>query len=506
VSRRSGTIGVGLALALGVGLWLGGGDVAAQPKPGGDKAANAKAEKGADKGKDKAGAKGDKAADKGDKAADAKPAPVPPEGAPPTGSLPPGHPPVDDDGEGGGVPPGGAPPGMFGAAQNAVTVDASLPAGTVVIALRDGEDKPLPRAPLTLVVQRSSVARGDAPPQNLVRTTDDEGNVRFDNLPVGAGAQFRATSQRGSATYEAPPFVLDDKAGKRVTLHAYDVTSDIDRTMLVMESAVYISLKEDSLSVQQYFGVMNGGKVAWAPENVVATLPDGFRAFNKQDSMSDARIEEVPGKGVALRGTFAPGEHTLDFHYTVPLAETERQTIRLTLPPHAVHMRVMVEASKKMGLEADGFPAAQRRPGRDGKPLLITERDARQGEGGVSTVEVTLTGLPTKGPGRWIAVALGLSFVAGGVGYVAKRRGSEGALDDDTRRDLREAQTALLDEIVALEKAHKSGEVGPKTYARVRAALLDALARIVTMLDDAREARAARRKGGQGRGAASARA
>jgi hypothetical protein len=62
----------------------------------------------------------------------------------------------------------------------------------------------------------------------------------------------------------------------------------------------------------------------------------------------------------------------------------------------------------------------------------------------------------------------------------------EGALDDDTRADLVEAREALLDEIVALERAHKKGDVGPKTYARVRASLLDALARIVNKLEQGR--------------------
>lgn len=488
--------GVALALALGAGALLTGGDVAAQPKAPADKTAGAKADKAPEKG----GKKADKPDAKPDKAAEAPPGAAPPGG----GALPPGHPPIDDDGPPQGAPQGG-PPGMFNAPQSTANDDASLPAGTVVVTLRDGEGNPLPKAPLTVAVLRSSVAKGDQPPQLLTRTTDDQGVVRLDELPVGTSTSFRVTTQRGSATYEAPPFTLGDRAGKRVTLHAFEVTSNIERTTVGMQGAVYIQLKEDALSVQQYFGVVNMGKTAWAPEDLVVALPEGFRAFNKQDSMSDGRVEEAPKRGVAIRGTFPPGQQELDFHYTVPLQGDARQTLRFELPPHFVHMRVLVEASKQMALEVAGFPAAQRQTGRDGKKLLVTERQARQGEGGMSSIEVTLTGLPTKGPGRWIAVGIGLAFVLGGVGYVAKRRETPGALDDDTRRDLREAQTALLDELVALERAHKAGEVGPKTYTRVRTALIDALARIVTMLDQAREAKAAARKrAAGGRGAASA--
>lgn len=465
----------GLSVALAASLSLAAGVTTAQPKPSPrDKAANAVP-------------------------AAAGQAPAP------TGALPPGHPPVDDD-ENGGPSANAQPdvPGMFNPPPNGATDDASLPVGTIVVSVRDAEDKPIPRAPLTVTVLRNTVAKGEAPPENRTSTTDEQGGFRYDNLPVGAGASFRVTTQRGSAKYEAPPFSLSDKVGKRVVVHAYEVTSNIDRTKVGIQGVVYLQLREDSLNVQQYFGVLNMGSVAWAPEDAVVALPEGFRAFNKQDTTDEGRVEEAADKGVAFRGTFGPGQHELDFHYTVPLAGTERQTLRFQLPPHFAHMRVMVEASKQMGLEVPGFPDAQRQTGRDGKKLLITERQAARADGGLTSIEVTLSGLPTQGPGRWISVMLGLAFVAAGVGYVVKRRGTPGALDDDTRRDLRDAQGALLDEIVALERAHRSGEVGPKTYARVRGALLDALARIVTMVGTTAEKKPVRPRGG--RGAASSRA
>jgi hypothetical protein len=498
-----------LGAALAACLLAGSGDAAAQPKPAPAPAKASPADKPAAKAADK-----DKGGD-----ATAKPAgsAAPSAGeAPPAASsaLPPGHPALDeedadDDGPGaaqaGQCPHGGGRPnvpGMFNAPPDTADDDPSLPPGTIVVTVKDGQNKPIARAPLDLGVLRNTVARGEAPPEHVTRTTDDEGTVRFDGQPIGAGASFRVSTERSSATYEAPPFALGDKAGKRVTLHAYEVTSNIDKAMVGVQGVVYVQLHEDSISVQQYLGVVNVGGVAWAPDDVVIALPEGFRAFNQQDSMDDGRVDEVPKKGVALRGTFGPGQHDLEFHYTVPLDGTERQTLHFALPPHLAQMHVMVEASKKMGLEVPGFPAARRQTGRDGKKLLITERQASRAEGGLASVDVTLTGLPTQGPGRWISVALGLALVGAGVAYAARRRG--GAVDDDARRDLREAQTALLDEIVALERAHASGEVGPKTYGRVRAALLDSLARITSMLDEARESQRARRRHGHGQGAASA--
>src|SRR5262249_8582745 len=65
----------------------------------------------------------------------------------------------------------------------------------------------------------------------------------------------------------------------------------------------------------------------------------------------------------------------------------------------------------------------------------------------------------------------------------AKR--DEQELDDDARQELLEARDALLDEFVELERAHKRGDIGPKTYGRVRTALLDALSRIMGKIEGA---------------------
>jgi hypothetical protein len=67
---------------------------------------------------------------------------------------------------------------------------------------------------------------------------------------------------------------------------------------------------------------------------------------------------------------------------------------------------------------------------------------------------------------------------------VAARRGRRDRLAEDAREDLVQARDALLDELVALERAKIRGQVGPKTYERVRAAMLDALANVVAELDE----------------------
>jgi hypothetical protein len=273
-------------------------------------------------------------------------------------------------------------------------------------------------------------------------------------------------------------------------VHSYEAATDIEEVFVGMQGLVYLQLREDTIVVEHLFNVFNLGPIAWVPD-VTFTLPEGFKAFNKGDTVDEMRFEEVRSSGVAIRGTVAPGRHSASFRYSVPFNKEERQVIRIQMPPRVAQFRVIAEASKSMNLEVQGFPAAQRTQGQDGKKILLTEQRSARAAGGMQELSITLTGLPTPSPWRWAALGLAGLVVMGAVGVTFQRRKeSVVELDDDARQDLVEARNALLDEFVELERAHKRGDIGPKTYDRVRAALLDALARIVAMLESPEPARA----------------
>ena len=422
----------------------------------------------------------------------AAPAPV----APPAGQpapvadgdpLPAGHPPVNgDDEEDEPADPHakgaaqGNDPRFFNPPEDTVVEDGSLPPGTIVVTIKDAQDRPVPRMPITLGVLHSTVTKGDSS-ERQARDGDEGGAARFDGLAFGTGYTYRLATTRGAATFGHPPFGLSAKAGKRVTLHSYEVSANMDELPIAMQTAVYVSLREDAIQVEQLVTVYNLGPVAWVADAPIE-LPKGFKAFNKQDAADDARVDEVAGTGAALRGTFPPGRRELDFRYQVPLDGDAKQTLHLRLPKRVAQVRVIAEASRSMALEVAGFKPAQRVDGRDGKHLLVTEHQAERAQGGVGSLDITLSGLPTPGPGRWIAVVLAVIAFASGLLYFGLS--GSGLLDEDARQDLTEAREALLGELVALERARKSGEVGPKAYARVRTSLLDALARIVSMIDE----------------------
>ncbi|MEP7126285.1 MAG: hypothetical protein ABJE95_35465 [Byssovorax sp.] len=436
-----------------------------------------------------------------EKAVDPKGArPVDPKGV--AAPLPPGHPeelpsghpamPNDgsDDEEDAPPNPHGAPgahaadPRFYQAPPDGSQDDPALPVGSIVVSLRDSQDRPIPHAKFSLSELFNTVAKGEKPERITSREVGDDGTLRIDNLMIGTSTTYRISSARAGGQYALPRFPLNDKAGKRAVLHVFDASANIEELSAGMQGVVYISLRDDVIQVEQLLSVFNLGEVAWVPD-VAFKLPDGFKAFNKQDSMNEARVEEVKDHGAALRGTFGPGRNDMDFRYHVPLDGNEKQTLTIELPPRVAQMRVMAESSRAMALKVANFPDPQKVT-RDGKHLLVTERQVSRSESGAQTIEITLTGLPVKGPGRWIAVLLAVIAGASGIVHVVRHR-DEGEIDDDTRNDLVEAREALLAEMVALERAHAKGDIGPKSYARVRASLVDALARIVSQLDDAKK-------------------
>lgn len=408
--------------------------------------------------------------------------------------LPPGHPPLgmtDDEG----LPPGHPPtegrpsPGPLDSIpQSSSENDSELPAGTILVELRDGEGGKLADTELTLGILQQSVSKGESRRRVVVKT-NAEGEARFDDLETGSGISYRVSvstpvpvpgdSTPLIATHDAPPFQLDLQTGKRVRLHVFPVTSRIEDSLVGLQAMVYVEVKDDTLQLEQAFTVFNLGKKTWVPHDIVVDLPKGFRAFFAPQQMSDIAFDQVAGRGVRLRGTFTPGQHELGFRYQVPWDGSESVALALGLPPHVARMSVISEATKGMTLEANDFPPAQPTMAMSGQRILLTERQLRPGDAQLDQLVISLGNLPGPGPGRWIALGLAGLFIAGGlmVAFNQSKEGTEARAE--VERDAARARERLVEELRALDEAKKEGEVGPETYAQVRKMLVDALARLL---------------------------
>jgi hypothetical protein len=399
----------------------------------------------------------------------------------PDADLPPGHP----------RPNAAAAPKEEQLPEDTSDIDPTLPAGSISVEVRDRFDKPMPHVNVTMGILRNTVAKGESRSRTM-RQTDDAGNLRFDGLDAGTGVAYRITVPWGDngagevATYAAFPFQLDLHNGQRVRVHVYPVTGRIEEAMVGMDARIVVELKDDALQITERYQVFNFGTVTWVPNDVVVALPTGFKAFNTQKEMSDTGFDEAPNQGAKLRGTFAPGQHETIFRYQIPYGGEESVDFSHALPPHVARMTVIAEANKEMGLHVTDFPAAQRDRSQTGQGVLFTQRELRSGDQAMKRIRIVLDNMPTEGNAKWIAVGISALTMAFGV-YVAiqqekekqlhakKSKGKKSREDQDAER----ARSRLVTEIASLDKAHAAGEIGPKAYARIREALLDALARLM---------------------------
>jgi hypothetical protein len=358
-------------------------------------------------------------------------------------------------------------------------VDPSMPRGTLVVAIRDANDAPVAGAPVELAILHASVAQGDRR-ESRSATTSAEGLATFSGLDVGTAHSYVVKSTRGEASYATPPASLPEQGGLGVVLHVFDASKRLEDTTLFSRAFVDVSMKDDVLIVEQRAEIANASPVAWLADYELA-LPAGFTAFTAAEGMKPPMV--ATERGARLVGTVPPGITSIGFRYHLPLEKDGDQSFSVASLPHTAFVRVAAEASKKMSLDADGFAKAERLTDRTGKSFLVAQRKWTPQEGAfIDRFEVRFAGLPARGWGAYLAASLAAVALAVGGTYAWHRRGAR-ELADDSRDDLVEAREALLAELAELERAAKRGEVGPKSYARLRQAMLDALARILALLE-----------------------
>ncbi|MFZ5895840.1 MAG: hypothetical protein ACOY0T_32585 [Myxococcota bacterium] len=351
---------------------------------------------------------------------------------------------------------------------------SDLPKGTIEAVIVDGESKPIPNADVRLGIMFQKISEGESRSERFQRT-NAEGRARFDGLTAASEYSYRVTFKSGAAEYASTPFPLGE-LGQRVLLHVFPVTQSLENALVGMRSFVYIEPRDDVFVFELLYRVFNVGNVTWVPSNVVVRLPEGFKAFNAQQGMSDVGFEAVPGEGARLKGTFTPGQHDLSARFQVPKGSDASATFRLGTLPRLAELRVIAEASSQMHLEVDGFEPPQVSSNPQGKRVLVTRKLLERGDELANGFTVTLSGLPVPGNGRWVAVLVAAGFV--GLGLASARGLLRLDGSGSKTQDLKRARDVLLSELVEVERSKQRGDLGPVAYADARRVLLNALARL----------------------------
>ena len=348
-----------------------------------------------------------------------------------------------------------------------MAVDApQLGQGVLEILIVDPLNKPIPNTAVTLGIVYNSVAKGESR-KRVSLVTDANGVAKAEHLESGSGVAYRPMVMVGDATFAITPFRMPDKGGMRAVLHVYPLVDDVEQALVVAQSVLYVEVKDDRVQIQQALKIYNFGKTAWVPRDLVLTLPEEFTAFTSQQGMTDVGADAVPKKGIRIHGTFAPGQHMIEYRWQMPYAGEAEVKIDVGMPPHTAAARVIAPASREMKLDVPGFPPPQSTNDGQGQRALVTEKQVSKSEAALKNIEVHISGLPTEGPAKIIATLLSGAGLIFGLVLGSKKPGK---VEKKTER------ARLLAELEELERAKAAGDVGPKTYERARRELLDAIA------------------------------
>jgi hypothetical protein len=162
----------------------------------------------------------------------------------------------------------------------------------------------------------------------------------------------------------------------------------------------------------------------------------------------------------------------VEFRWQVPWSGDADVDFEVGLPPHVAIARVMMPATSDVKLVAAGFPPAEIRHDQQGQSFLVTERRLRPEDPKLTALALGIHDLPTPGPGKWLATLLAACGVVAGLVLALSGRGRT-----SVRGEAKSYRTSILEELADVERGRSSGEIGPKTYERLRRQLIDALAR-----------------------------
>ena len=349
---------------------------------------------------------------------------------------------------------------------------ATLPSGTIQAAILDGDDKPLANVEVALGILENTVAKGESRKRE-VATTGPDGMVRWDKLQTGSAFSYRLTVLRDGGTFALAPFPLGVDRGMGARLYVFPVVHAIEQAVILSQAVTFIEIKDDRVQIEQAFTLANFGKNAWVPEDVRLQVPPAFRAFTPEPGQSDVGIDKLDGRDeLKIHGTFSPGQHEIVFRWQLPYGGEREIHIEAEAPPHMAAARVFAAAAQKMKLDVAGMGEGKMDESR-GQRLLRLDWEQTSAKSALKKLDIHLRDIPESGLPSWL-MRSGMSLAAlVALSAVVVVRSGKKRSDARAKKD----QRALwLEELAELERAHASGEIGPKTYERARRELIDQIA------------------------------
>lgn len=357
--------------------------------------------------------------------------------------------------------------------ENLSRAEAGMRVGSIGVLVRDARGLPLSGRKVVLKRLKESIAEGNKSDE-LSTTSNAEGHAGFLDQSTNTDFQYEVVTNEGPAQYSSGPFRLDRQNGQLVVLNVFPITADINQTFIASRTLYVVEPRDDVFQIQALYRFHNTNAITWVPEDLRIKLPVGAKAFRPANQSGDLHLIEEDGS-VRIKGSFAPGEHEVSFSFHLDNPGEPTARLQLPLPPHTIDAKIYVESSLNMGLVSPNLDAATEARGKQGQRALMALRDFLRFDGVRPTeLSATITGLPTRGSGPLVASLIALAIVGAGF-YSTSRVRRVGTI---AAADRAQARELLMTELVAVEKAFRQQQIGPKTYEQTRRSLLDALVRI----------------------------
>jgi len=292
--------------------------------------------------------------------------------------------------------------------------------------------------------------------------TSQEGRLTWTSLSQADDQIYTIEARREGTVFRSRPFHLVPGAlGSAMVMVVND-------TVLVAIHAG-AELDDSFLRFQAEYTIANvtGAPIDFGEKGLILPLPRGFAGASVAPDKASL-IKVVDGKGLAWRGSLAPGQESVQLNFAMPVEDGE-VALRWAAPLGMVQWLIAVDQLPELTVEAP--PSARREPVNtgDGRTFLRLSGEGIERGG---HLDVTFRGLPRPPPGfkqrRTIAVVLASLLLVGGIliamlaaygvgGRTARRRVQ---LDHDIER--------LYVQLTTLTRRHKLGELDERSYQRAR--------------------------------------
>lgn len=349
-------------------------------------------------------------------------------------------------------------------------VDTGLPAGTIRVRVRDPDGSLARDAEVSVGIMLADGTR-----ESKDARTDAVGIATFSGLTTGERQAYRVNVPYQGAKYSSNPFRLPPRGGYDVEIRRLETTRD-PKLIVLYVGATSVELKDDRIHVVQQSRLLNLTDKAYVfpEEGALVRLPDGFKAVQVQETMTDQRVVESE-EGLRVRGSILPGEVTLLWGFDLPLSGTEAR-FAIDLPWLTFAYRVIADAPEGLSLSVEDMPAPILHADA-GRRFLITEVQRKIGDPPFQRLDIALDGIPGPGPGRFIASALALALVIGGVALARRPAPAHTAVSAGT--DFEARKQALLDSARQLDALRAAGEIGPQYHEEQMSSIADELAALL---------------------------